>query len=79
MPTKDRPLTDAQERALGGLAEADDRSPGKWHTARDLEFGWKPATYAVLFEMGLAKMKWDNDWLVQITPAGIALLATMGD
>lgn len=81
-----RPLTDAQERALIDAANAERDTPGEWHKAKDLEFGWKPATWNVLHELGLVNVKYsqtqmfrEGDWLVRITTAGLDLCNSMGD
>jgi hypothetical protein len=73
----DRPLTDAQERVLVKLA------PGRWENPEPKwlvlahEFpGLQPRTWKRLRDLDLIER---NGGHLRITPAGIALLDTMGD
>ncbi len=69
--TKDRPLTDAQERVLVRLA---DRSPAWCIRAGRI------TTLQVLERKGLAEVLLSYyGWEARITQAGLELLGTMGD
>ena len=77
----DRPLSDAQERALAGLARRADAGEAwtrTYHVARAV------TTVSALEQRGLVEMRPTNrrfglDWEARITEAGRAMLASMGD
>ncbi len=69
--SKDRPLTDTQERVLIHLCE---KSPA-W-----LIRSGRITTLEVLEKQGLAEVRLGHyGWEARITEAGLALLNTMGD
>lgn len=75
--SKERPLTDAEERCLIALAAALDRGVSEWS---------KPCrsstTLFALAERGLVETRmrdYSLDYVGRITPAGYALVNGMGD
>lgn len=76
----ERPLSDAQERALIEAVDYARDFPSFWVTASATEFGWKPGTWMVLNELGLVQIKnTEGAWAVKATEAGIQLCDSMGD
>ena len=72
----DRPLTDAQERALIAYADYHDDNPGRWTKPPGVQLG----TMEALRKRGYLLIRFIG-WteLGQITPDGYALVRGMGD